>query len=58
MPSIRSALALLGATAVIAAPMKRAGDEYAQRATELYDKVTGKGSYKSKYFSAEKCKYS
>ncbi|ORX43945.1 cellulase Cel48A precursor [Piromyces finnis] len=58
MPSIRSALALLGATAAIAAPMqKRANDEYGRRVTDLYDVMTGNGSYSSEYFSAEKVPY-
>ncbi|KAG4104478.1 family 48 glycoside hydrolase [Neocallimastix lanati (nom. inval.)] len=58
MPSIRSALAALGISAVMAAPMtKRASDEYGNRVTELYNKVTGNGSYSSEYFSAEKVPY-
>jgi len=58
MPSIRSALALLGVSAVIAAPMKkRANSEYAQRAIEHYNKITGNGSYQSDYFSPEMVPY-
>jgi len=57
MPSIRSALALLSATAVIAAPMKKRADEYAQRAIDHYNKITGNGAYNSDYFSSEKVPY-
>jgi len=57
MPTIRNTLFLIGVSSALAASKKRANDEYAQRATELYDKVTGKGSYKSKYFSAENVPY-
>jgi len=59
MPSIRSAIALLGATAVMAAPMKRSrnSQEYAERAKEHYNVMTGNGSYSSEYFSPEKVPY-
>jgi len=57
MPTIRNTLFLIGVSSALAASKKRANDEYAQRATELYNKVTGKGSYKSKYFSAENVPY-
>lgn len=58
MPSIRSALGLLGATAVMAAPMKRAiNGEYAERVTRLYNSMTGNGSYQSDYYSPEQVPY-
>ncbi|ORY69337.1 Six-hairpin glycosidase [Neocallimastix californiae] len=58
MPSIRSAIALLGATAVMAAPMKkRANTQYGQRAIEHYNIMTGNGSYRSEYFSPENVPY-
>jgi len=59
MPSIRSALALLGATAVIATPLKKRAydDEYAQRAINHYNIMTGNGSYNSEYFSPENVPY-
>ena len=58
MPSIRSAIALLSATAVIAAPMKkRASDKYAQRVIDTYNAVTGNGNYNSEYFSPENVPY-
>jgi len=59
MPSIRTALTLLGASAAIAAPAmkKRANDEYAQRAIEHYNIMTGNGSYNSEYFSPENVPY-
>jgi len=58
MPSIRNTLFLLGAsTALAASRKKRAGDEYAQRAMDLYNKITGNGSYKSEYFSPENVPY-
>jgi len=56
MPSIRSTLLLLGASTVLAS-RKRANDEYAQRAINTYNTVTGNGSYKSSYFSPEVVPY-
>jgi len=63
MSSIKSAIALLGASAVIAAPTKcsvavnNKYDDYAQRAIEHYNIVTGNGSYQSEYFSPENVPY-
>jgi len=59
MPSIRSAIALLGASAVMAAPTlkKRNDDKYAQRVKDLYNIVTADGEYTSEYFSAEVLPY-
>ncbi|ORY67859.1 putative cellulase [Neocallimastix californiae] len=58
MPSIRSAIALLSASAVIAAPLKkRDAAVYADRAIDHYNVMTGNGSYQSEYFSAENVPY-
>ncbi|ORX57290.1 cellulase Cel48A precursor [Piromyces finnis] len=59
MPSIRSAIALLGASAVMAAPMKRSGasQKFAERAMDHYNIITGNGSYQSEYFSPENVPY-
>ncbi|ORX80717.1 cellulase Cel48A precursor [Anaeromyces robustus] len=59
MPSIRSAIALLGASTVMAAPVikKRASDAYAQRAIEHYNKMTNGGQYNTEYFSPENVPY-
>ncbi|ORY38064.1 putative cellulase [Neocallimastix californiae] len=57
MPSIRSAIALIGATTVLAAPMKKRANEYGERAIEHYNIVTGNGNYNSEYFSPEKVPY-
>jgi len=60
MPSIKTAITLLGATAVMASPMKKRSskvEEYTQRAIEHYNIITGDGTYNSPYFSPENAPY-
>jgi hypothetical protein len=57
MPSIKNDITLLGANAVMASPMKRSADKFAQRAIEHYEIITGNGSYQSEYFSPENVPY-
>jgi len=59
MLSIRNTLALLGASAVMAVPLDKRDnrDMYGKRAVELYNIITGNGSYQSPYFSNENVPY-
>jgi len=57
MPSIKSSLVLLGASTIMASPMKRSTKEYESRAIDHYNIITGDGTYNSDYFSPEKVPY-
>jgi len=59
MPSIRTAITLLGVTAVMASPKIRSSynAEYAKIAVNHYNDITSYGTYNSPYFSPENVPY-